>query len=316
MKKLSVSSFAGAGVGQSPGVAARQPQAVQQQDMTPQERAQAANNTNPTFVIGGDDDDDDDDFLVGDDEPRRAPTPVDRELEDQPSTSISVAKTEAEKQFALAQHRLSGLQKADTIEITKDNFPGAILFPALKYKYVDEKEEEAIQAHRYLVVTPERLIVLDSGGGGVGSTVRGAYLLLLARSPNNQMRSLECSLRYVGVLADVQARVKSNHHLTELLKMTFRKKDPDLVSIYYARGPGEPPRVNRYRISKKQEFVEVSSDQRAARACICLLIIVECFVHLNVILSRTGAAAEHGKIPLVVFPFLFASCSLFHSSVL
>lgn len=41
---------------------------------------------------------------------------------------------------------------------------------------------QAIGSHRFLVVTPERLLVVDSGGGGVGST----------------------------------ATVKGNHHLTEV----------------------------------------------------------------------------------------------------
>jgi hypothetical protein len=111
--------------------------------------------------------------------------------------------------------------------------------------------------------------------------------MLLARAPGNFVRSRD-SL-WACLLTDVQARVKSNHHLTELLKMTFRKQDPDLVSIYYARGPGEPPRVNRYRISKKQEFVEVSTSERLIRA-LYLLVMRGCF-HFHVVLPRTGPAA-------------------------
>ena len=34
-----------------------------------------------------------------------------------------------------------------------------------------------------------------------------------------------------------QATVKSNHHLTELLKMTFRKRDPELITLFFA-SPG------------------------------------------------------------------------------
>ena len=32
------------------------------------------------------------------------------------------------------------------------------------------------------------------------------------------------------------ATVKSNHHLTQLIKMTFRKKDPNLVHLFYSTG--------------------------------------------------------------------------------
>ncbi len=53
--------------------------------------------------------------------------------------------------------------------------------------------------HRFLVVTLERFLVLDSKGRGVGSP----------------------------------AVVKSNHHLTELHKMTFRKKDPELITLHF-----------------------------------------------------------------------------------
>ena len=144
---------------------------------------------------------------------------------------------------ALAMHVLAGLRKGDTISISRESLPGAVLFPGIKYKerkvemedvtHGDENDASAsvgasavsgvsapgtpgtsgsgghstptrrteerpttssplppsspsplstIQVHRYLVVTRERFIVLDSGGSGIGST----------------------------------AIVKSNHHLTEV----------------------------------------------------------------------------------------------------
>ena len=157
-------------------------------------------------------------------------------------------------------HALAGLKKGDTISITRESLPGALLFPGIKYKErkaeveVDKEvtsvsavesadddpkqavqevdsgkiktaivkdeantahtdgdvpsapsvkvaevsEQKAnisssgdpssipsqslIQVHRFLVVTRERFMVLDSGGSGIGST----------------------------------AVVKSNHHLTEV----------------------------------------------------------------------------------------------------
>lgn len=131
-------------------------------------------------------------------------------------------------------HVLAGLRKGDSISISRESLPGAVLFPGIKYKEwkpeetevkaVKENEEEndvdnseesvsptktkesngnesqsnplepssptsshsephpPSQVHRFLVVTRERFIVLDSGGSGIGST----------------------------------AIVKSNHHLTEV----------------------------------------------------------------------------------------------------
>lgn len=129
-------------------------------------------------------------------------------------------------------HVLAGLRKGDSISISRESLPGAVLFPGIKYKEwkpeetevkavkenkeendVDNSEESVSptktkesngnesqsnplepsspisshshppsQVHRFLVVTRERFIVLDSGGSGIGST----------------------------------AIVKSNHHLTEV----------------------------------------------------------------------------------------------------
>jgi hypothetical protein len=131
-------------------------------------------------------------------------------------------------------HVLAGLKKGDSISISRESLPGAVLFPGIKYKEVkepsgagqveesekgkvssttsdagdmksdsastDEAKETSLptststsslpfvmpqsptQVHRFLVVTRERFIVLDSGGSGIGST----------------------------------AIVKSNHHLTEV----------------------------------------------------------------------------------------------------
>ena len=64
-----------------------------------------------------------------------------------------------------------------------------------------DKAEEGKVVNRFLVVSRERLIVLDSHGKGVGSV----------------------------------ATVKSNL-TSQLIKMTFRKKDPNLVHLFYATG--------------------------------------------------------------------------------
>ena len=149
-------------------------------------------------------------------------------------------KSEQEKALALAMHTLAGVRVGDPLRISRETLPGAVLFPALIYVSVDvdggenvgptatgegqgdEPTSESVSIvasatpggtpvaavvpasttvgkHRFLVVTPERFIILDAKGGGVGS----------------------------------DAIVEANHHLTELLKITFRKRDPELVNIFF-----------------------------------------------------------------------------------
>lgn len=171
------------------------------------------------------------------------------------SHAIGITRTDQERAQALAMHRMAGLKKGDAISITRTDLPGAILFPASKQKVVwvtkkktpvaapmsevdllslpnaedaetdkagdeEEKIEQEIPVARYLVVSRERFIVLDAGGGGVGAA----------------------------------ATVKSNHHLTELIKMTFKKKDPELVTLHLVSASGEA-KPRQYRVAKYQEFV-------------------------------------------------------------
>jgi len=117
-----------------------------------------------------------------------------------------------EQALALANHTMAGLRKGDSIAISRETLPGALLFPCTKTKRRKkgggdgEEEVEEVVVSRFLVVSRERLIVLDSHGRGVGSS----------------------------------AVVKSNHHLTQLIKMTFRKKDPNNVHLFLATGEMEP----------------------------------------------------------------------------
>lgn len=118
------------------------------------------------FVI----DDEDDDFLG------------DRKLET--NSKISITRTENERAQALAMHRMAGLKKGDQISISRAELPGAVLFPCTKSKVIqvpaqsnEESSEQSseqlenveITVSRYLVVSRERFIVLDSKGGGVGA---------------------------------------------------------------------------------------------------------------------------------------------------
>jgi hypothetical protein len=132
------------------------------------------------------------------------------------TTGVAISRTEKEREQALALHKMAGLRKGDSVMINRQDLPGAILFPSIKYKEVlvdattapqggagsgeagavtdstasteggsaagAEKVKQQVQVHRYLVVSRERFIVLDAYGGGVGS----------------------------------RATVKSNRHLTEV----------------------------------------------------------------------------------------------------
>lgn len=56
--------------------------------------------------------------------------------------------------------------------------------------------------------------------------------------------------------------VTSNHHLSELVKMAFKKRDPDLVTLFLlsteaAAGADSGTRSKRYRIGRKNDFVAV-----------------------------------------------------------
>lgn len=43
--------------------------------------------------------------------------------------------------------------------------------------------------------------------------------------------------------------------ISQLLKMTFRKRDPELVTLHFLSAAGQP-KTRQYRVSKRVEFVE------------------------------------------------------------
>lgn len=166
-----------------------------------------------------------------------ATTAASRLVDNIPDTvTVSVTRSDAEKSQALAMHILAGVQKGDEVKIEKASLPGAVLFPALKDKMVKDQEglvlldtngePKTSPVHRFLVVTKERFIVLDSGGQGVGS---------------------------VGL-------VKSNHHLTELIKITFKKKDPDGV-ILFTSVPGKDLKPHSYKVAKRGDFIKTLQEK-------------------------------------------------------
>ena len=53
--------------------------------------------------------------------------------------------------------------------------------------------------------------------------------------------------------------MKSNHHLTELTRMTFKKSDPTIVTLYFKDGLTEEgeqiARARVYHMENKQDFI-------------------------------------------------------------
>lgn len=107
--------------------------------------------------------------------------------------------------------------------------------------------EQEIPVSRYLVITRERFIVLDTNIPQPSSSHPNDDGLTTSTTTTTTSGSGRGG---VGALA----LVKSNHHLTELIKMTFKKKDPELVTLYLLSHDGEP-KPRQYRVVKYRDFV-------------------------------------------------------------
>ena len=122
---------------------------------------------------------------------------VKRTADSSDPNKIHVSRTDLEKAYALAMHAVAGLRPGDTLTINKDTLPGATLFPCIMYASIahsadaanpseadeskateesvsqrpsEPSEDLSMPEHRFLVVTKERFLVVDTKGGGVGST--------------------------------------------------------------------------------------------------------------------------------------------------
>ena len=145
--------------------------------------------------------------------------------------------SEERKEIALERHRLSGLRKGESIQILdikkmcKRKFEACKMFSVKKLRYVDEALE------------PER--------------VDRTFLLAAHR-----LLSLELDFDADMDTATGSATVKSNHHLTELKKLSYTKKDPTLIKLYYKGllhdeiDDNKKMKVNSYRLQDSQAFVK------------------------------------------------------------
>lgn len=52
------------------------------------------------------------------------------------TTKINISRTDKEREQALSMHKMAGLRKGDMVMINRQDLPGAVLFPSIKYKEV------------------------------------------------------------------------------------------------------------------------------------------------------------------------------------
>jgi len=141
------------------------------------------------------------------------------------------------KEIALERHRLSGLRKGGTIQISdivkmcqrKDpvlECEACKTFRVIKQRHIDDTLEPE-RVNRTLLVAAHRLLSLELDFDADMDTGTGS------------------------------ATVKSNHHLTELKKLSYTKKDPTLIKLYYKRldETKKEMKINSYRIDNAKDFV-------------------------------------------------------------
>jgi hypothetical protein len=175
-----------------------------------------------------------------------------REFED--STKINISRTDQEREQALSLHKLSGLRKGDKVTINRADLPGAVLFPAIKYKTVPLSAEEiAAEAAKTASMQPVSAAAsVDAQAAGTGAaapapvsaqsdsaTAEGpappaaAAAAPVTRQVQVHRYLVVCRERFIvldarGGGVGSQAVVKSNRHLTEVhtsLPPCFRDVD-------------------------------------------------------------------------------------------
>jgi hypothetical protein len=163
-----------------------------------------------------------------------------REFED--STKINISRTDQEREQALSLHKLSGLRKGDKVTINRADLPGAVLFPAIKYKTVPLSAEEiAAEAAKTASMQPVSAAAsVDAQAAGTGAaapapvsaqsdsaTAEGpappaaAAAAPVTRQVQVHRYLVVCRERFIvldarGGGVGSQAVVKSNRHLTEV----------------------------------------------------------------------------------------------------
>jgi hypothetical protein len=213
----------------------------------------APHSVQPAFVIDDEEDDD---------EQTPPSSPIGSPDGSEPTAAAAAAaaavalqrpvRTIAEKELALALHKLNGLRRGDDIIISKEHLPGAVLFPSNKY-FVDVQSSADVG----LEALPERRVRLDPRFLVVS---RERFLVLKVKSTGGS------AAMKVGATAEVTLNV----HLTQVLRMSFRKRDPEMITFVFASDgtpatvdvdeddadSTETERVQRFRVTKRKELIE------------------------------------------------------------
>ena len=212
-------------------------------------------------------------FVIDDEEESPPTSPISNSIASAAVANASAViskkplRTDAEKQLALALHKLNGLRRGDYITISKEHLPGSTLFPANKYSIIYDSSTSSGTPNvklepRFLVVSRERF-------------------LSLRVKPSNETK-IQNNDKYgaddghqeggttTGMTVGATATVMLNIHLTQLLRMSFKKKEPQLISFIYA-SDGTPAtmdlddddddsteneRIQKYRVAKRNELIE------------------------------------------------------------
>lgn len=143
--------------------------------------------------------------------------------------------------LALAQHKIAGLRKGQQVVFDSASLPDTVLYSCIKLKSskmggisIGLTEKKLI---RCIAVNRERILVFDTFDQPV--KMGGAAL------------------------------VKSNHHLTELVKLTFpRSREKDVVAMHIRAGlPRDDGSVatkaNTYKVPRAQSFIKQLQDRLA-----------------------------------------------------
>jgi hypothetical protein len=207
---------------------------------------------------------------------------LDTEPENRPQRpKVVFEKTEVDKERALAMHKLNGLQKGDLIVVSQDNFAGgATLFPIVMAETTREERKEgegegkattvvtaqATHLTRYLVVTPERLMLLQMLTEEEEEEMKRQKEQEEKEEKEGEEQEEQGEKEQQEEQQEEQeegerhprALVLGNHHLTELTKLTFSKKNHALVTLYLRTGMEEDPFVQmKFLVKKRSQFVEL-----------------------------------------------------------
>jgi len=146
----------------------------------------------------------------------------------------------------LAQHRIAGLQKGQEVTFDSKNLPDTVLFTCIKLKPMLSK----------------------SMGFNLGSLAEKKLLRCIGV---NRERVLVFDTRGQATKFGVKAIVKSNHHLTELVKLTFpRAREPDVIAMHIRAGISPDAPIDQvalkskiYKVPRAQQLIKALQDKLA-----------------------------------------------------